>query len=111
MEVFCAPARISTPTSTTKPWNSQAQPHSGPTKIHGHAADQIPEVIWPDAVGNDHHREKRDQRGEQQAVDENHQSGFFQILQLGMGDLAVDLRQGLFAAHGQYGMAEADEQR
>ena len=27
-----------------------------------------------------------------------------------MRDLAVDLRQRLFAAHGQHGMAEADEE-
>ena len=36
--------------------------------------------------------------------------GFLEVLQLGMRDLAVHLRQSLLAAHGQYGVAEADEQ-
>ena len=62
-----------------------------------------------DIVGNNHHREERDQRGEHQAIDENYQAGFAKILQLGAFDFAVHLRQRFFAAHGQHGMAESDE--
>ena len=79
-------------------------------QVHGDAADQVGEVVRPHVVGDDHHREERNQRREQQAVDENHQPGFFQVLQLGMLDLAVDLGQRLFAAHGQHGVAEANEE-
>ena len=82
----------------------------GPGQVHGDAADKVGEVIGPDIVGNDHHREERDQRGKQQAVDKNHQPGLLQVLQLGMFDLAIDLGQSFFAAHGQHGVPEADEE-
>ena len=81
----------------------------GPDQVHGDAADEVGKVIRPNFVGDDHHREERDQRREQQAVDENHQPGLLQVLQLGMFDLAIDLCQSLFAGHGQHGVPEADE--
>ena len=79
-------------------------------QVHGDAADEVGEIIRANLVGDDHHREERNQRGEQQAVDENHQPGLLQVLQLGMFDLAVDLGQRFFAAHGQHGVPEADEE-
>ncbi len=86
----------------------QLQAH-GPDQVHGDAADQVGEIIGANLVGNDHDREERNQRGEEQAVDEDHQPGLFQILQLGMLDLAIDLGQRFLAAHGQHRVAEADE--
>ncbi len=64
----------------------------------------------PYRVGNNHYREERDQRGEQQAVNKNDQPGLFQVLQLGMLDFAVHLGQRLFTAHGQHRMPETDKQ-
>jgi hypothetical protein len=60
-------------------------------------------------IGNDHHREERNQRGEQHAVDENHEAGALQVLELGKGDFAIHLGQALLAAHGQQRMAQADQ--
>ena len=53
--------------------------------------------------------EERDAGGEDQAVNKDDEAGFFQIGQLGMLDLAIDLGHGLFAAHGQDRMSQADE--
>ena len=49
-----------------------------PFQVHGQAADQIFEEALAHVVGNDHHREKRNQRGEHQAVDENYQARLFE---------------------------------
>src|ERR1700757_5298307 len=80
-----------------------------PGQVHGEAADEISEVLRADAIGNHHHREERHEGSEEQAVDENYQPGLLKILQLGMLDFAVDLRQSFFAAHGEHGVAEADK--
>ena len=55
--------------------------------------------------------EEADERGEDQAVDEDHHPGALQVLHLRLLDLPVDLGERLFAAHRQNGMAEADEDR
>src|ERR1700722_357779 len=81
-----------------------------PHQIHRDAADQVGKIIRPYAIRNNHYGEERNERSEQQAVDKNHQPGLFQVLQLGMFDFTIHLRQCLFAAHGQYRMPEADEQ-
>jgi hypothetical protein len=52
----------------------------------------------------------KNQRGEKQAVDENHQAGLFQVFQLGMLDLAIDLGEGFFAAHRQNGVPKSHEE-
>jgi hypothetical protein len=49
------------------------------------------------------------QRGEHQAVHENDQARFFQILELGAFNFAIHLREGFFSAHGQHGMPERDK--
>src|ERR1017187_630673 len=46
--------------------------------------NQIGIVVGTHLVGNDHDGEKRDQPGEEQAVQEDHQPGFFQVLKLGV---------------------------
>src|SRR5207249_1726136 len=45
----------------------------------------------------------------QQAVDKDYQTGLFQVLQLGMFDLTVDLGQSFFAAHRQHRVPEPYE--
>ena len=39
----------------------------------------------------------------------NDEARFFQVAELGMLDLAIDLGHGLFAAHGQHGVTQADQ--
>src|SRR5579859_1302552 len=83
--------------------------HQRTLQAHGQAADEILQVVLPHIVGNNHHREEGNQRGKHQAVDENDQSGFFEVLELGTLDFAIDLGERFFSAHGQYGMAQSDE--
>ena len=78
---------------------------------HRQPADEIVEILGALGVRDNHHGEERDQRGEQHAVNEDHESGSLQILELGISDLAIDLRQALLAAHGQQGMAQSNEDR
>ena len=68
-------------------------------------------AYWPhpDVVGDDHHGEEADQRGQQQAVDEDDERSLLEIRQLRALDLPIDLGQGLLAAHGQDRMAEGDQ--
>ena len=68
-------------------------------KEHRYSRYQVVEVLSALTVWDDHHREERHQGREQQAVDKNHQSGFFQVLQLGMFDLTIYLGESLFTAH------------
>ena len=75
-------------------------------QVHGDSANEVAEILGPDFIRNDHHSKKRHQGGEQQAVDENYQTGFFQVLKLGMSDLAIDLGQGFLTAHGQHRVPE-----
>ena len=61
-------------------------------------------------VRNDHHREERNQRGEQQAVNKNDEAGALQVFQLRAFDLPVHLGQRFFAAHRQHRVPEAHQQ-
>ena len=82
----------------------------GARQVHGDSTDEVGKVVGPHLVWNHHDRKERDQRREQHAVDEDHKPGFFQVLELWVFDFPVDLRQRFFAAHGQHGVPEADEQ-
>ena len=62
-------------------------------QVHRKAADQVVQKLRTGRIRNDHHREERNQRREDHAVREDHPAGALQILQLGMGDFTVDLRQ------------------
>src|SRR6516162_10862298 len=78
-------------------------------EIHRQATDEVFEELRPLIIGNQHHREEGHQRGENQAVNKNHQTGFLQIRQLRVLNFAIDLRQGFFSAHRQHRMAEPDK--
>src|SRR5882762_6842084 len=78
-------------------------------KVHGQAADKVLQVILPDIIRDDHHREKGHQRGEHQAVDENNQTRFFQVFQFGALYFAIHLCERFFSAHGQHGVPERDK--
>ena len=62
-------------------------------------------------VRNDHAGEHGDHAGADHGVPAHHVGGDPQILQLGIGDFAVDLRQRLKSAHRQQRMAERDDDR
>ena len=47
--------------------------------------------------------------GENEAVDGDDDGGALQVLQLGMGEFAIDLGQRFLAAHGQHGVPEGDQ--
>ena len=78
--------------------------------IHGQAGDQVVFVNRdPHRVRNDHHEQQRREPGKDEAVNRDDDGGPLQVLQLGMGQLAVDLGQRFLAAHGQHGMAKGDQ--
>src|SRR2546430_16610295 len=81
----------------------------GADKLDGHPADKIVKEARALRVGNDHYREERNQRGKYQAVNKDNEGRFLQVGKLRMLDLTIDLRQGLFAAHGENGVAEGNE--
>src|SRR6476646_10305930 len=73
-----------------------------PDHVHGHSADQVV-FVHADAnrVRNDHDGQHGTDAGEHKTEYGNDQRGPLQVAQLGAGDLAINLGQGLFAAHGQ----------
>ncbi len=72
---------------------------------------RLSEKRLPGGIGDDHYGEERNQAGEQHAIDENYAARAFQIFQLGMGDLAVDLRERFDPAHRQQRMAQPHHDR
>ena len=60
----------------------------------------------PNIVGNNHHSQQRAHASEHEAVDGNDQGCTFQILQLWMFDLAIDLRERFLAAHREHRVTE-----
>ena len=72
--------------------------------MHRESTDQVFGEVAADIIGDDHHRKEGNQGSEHQAVNENDQAGLFQVPEFGMFDFAVDLGEGFFAAHRQYGM-------
>ena len=78
-------------------------------EAHRQSTDEVFQVILANRIGNDHHREKRNERGKHQAIDENNHPSFLEVRQLGMLNFAIHLGQGLFSAHGQHGMPERNE--
>ncbi len=78
-------------------------------EVHGDAADQVAEIFRADFVGNNHHREEGSQSGEEKRINADNHRCLLQVLQLGVGDFAVDLGQCFFAAHGEHRMSESDE--
>ena len=89
----------------------QQQGQQGPRHVHGQSADEVVLVeLHADFIGNQHHGQEGNARREQQAVDEDDEGRLLEVLHLGRFDLAVDLGEGLLAAHGQDRMSEGHEQ-
>ena len=87
--------------------------HSRPQRagqVHRQTADQVVDIqLRAHPVRNQHHGQERHHRGEQHAVKEDHETGLLEILQLGMRNLAVHLRQGFLAAHSQQRVPQPDQ--
>ncbi len=78
--------------------------------IHGEPGDQVVFVNRDaDRVRDDHHEQQGRESGEYEAVNGDDDGGAFQVLELGMGELAIDLGKRFFAAHGQHRVAEGDQ--
>ena len=100
IDVFTAPERISTPTITTKMWNTRRS-SCGPARCMARPPSRLSTYCGANAVGNDHAGEQRDHAGADHRVDADDVAGDLQVLQLGIGDFAIDLRQRFEAAHGE----------
>ena len=87
----------------------QPQQCSGPTRYIASPPIRLSKKFWRTASGMIMTAKNETPGGENQAVNENDEARFFQVAQLGMLDLAIDLGQGFLAAHGQHGVAEADQ--
>ena len=87
----------------------QPQQSAGPTRYMASPPMGLSKKFWRTASGMIMTAKNDTPGGENQAVDENDEAGFFQVAQLGMLDLAIDLRHRLFAAHGQHRVAQADQ--
>ena len=75
--------------------------------VHRQAADEIVGIVLhADFIGDQQHGQEADAGREHDAVDEDDEGRLLEIGQLGRLDLAIDLGQGLLAAHGQDRMAE-----
>ncbi len=81
-----------------------------PNHVHRHAGDQVVAINrHPHRVRNQHHRQQRADAGKDEAIDRNDDRRALQVLELGMLNLAIDLRQRLFAAHRQHRMTESHD--
>ena len=79
-------------------------------QIHRQPGNQVVFVNRDsDCIRDDHHKQQRSDAGEDEAVDRDDDRGALQVFQLGMSKFTVDLRQRFLAAHGQYGVAERDQ--
>ena len=79
--------------------------------VHGESSDQVVAVhLRPDIVGDQHDRQQRDKAGEYEAVDTDDNGCALQVFQLGVREFPIYLRQRFFAAHGEHGVPEADDE-
>src|SRR5262249_23053522 len=79
------------------------------SKVQGEAPDEVFQKALADVIGDDHDCEERDERSEDQAVNENDEAGFFEIRKLRVLDFAIDLSEGFFSAHSEDGVTESYE--
>src|SRR5437764_9787835 len=78
-------------------------------KAHRQPADEVVHIRLPNVVRDDHYGEQGDEPGRDNGVDANDIRGKLEILELRRSDLAIDLRQGFEAAHGQQRVAERND--
>ena len=90
---------------------TKSQPQQqGPVLIHGQPGDEVVLVNRNShRVRNNHHEQQRREPGKNETVDRDDDGRALQVLQLGMGQFAVDLGQRFLAAHGQHGMPKGNQ--
>ena len=108
MAVLTAPASIKMPTTTTNARKARRS-DNGPDQVHRQSANGVIEEILAHRIGDDHHREERHTGGENQAVEKDDESRFFQVPQFRVLDFPVNLGHGLLAAHGQNRVTQANQ--
>src|SRR5581483_7637992 len=90
----------------------EQQPQHGRSgEMRSQAAQQVVDVLAADRIRNNHPREQRDETRAEHGVNTNNVAGILEILQFGVGDLAIYLSQCLEAAHGKETVAEGDQDR
>ena len=83
----------------------------GAAHAHGQAADEIVLVLGQtQPLGNEQHGQEADAGRHDQAIDEDDKRRFLEVGQLRRLDLAIDLGESFFAAHGQDRMPEGYDQ-
>ena len=80
------------------------------SQMHRETAQQVVHVLRTHRIRDDHSGEQRDHTGADQRVDADQSARAPQILQLGVGDLAVDLRQRFEPAHREQRVAERNHE-
>ena len=109
MAVLTAPDRIRKPTTTTKARNTSFKT-CGPHKYIARPAIRLSLYMGiAHGVRDNHHEKQRREPGKHEAVNRDDDRGTLQVLKLGMGKFTVYLSKRLFAAHGQNGVAEGDQ--
>src|SRR5262249_43276579 len=80
-------------------------------QMHGESGEQVRDVVGTNRVRNDHAREKRDDTGTDNRKHANDGGRDLQVLEFGIRDLAVDLRQRLEATHRQQRVTKGNDDR
>src|SRR5207249_12203683 len=78
-------------------------------EVHCQPADWVVEEIATHRVRDYHHGEKCHTSRENQTVNKNDESCFFQVAELRMFNFPVHLGHGFLATHGENGVAEANQ--
>ena len=79
--------------------------------VHREPGDQVVAInLHADIVGDQHDRQQRHEAGEDEAVNADDDGRALQVFQFRMCEFAINLGQGFFAAHGEHGVAKADDQ-
>ena len=73
--------------------------HRRPGKIHHQAGDHVVVKLGTRGIGNDHYRKERNHARTDQRIGADDVRRNAEVLELRVGDLTVNLRQGLKAAH------------
>ena len=90
-------------------WAVNALVRHRPDEVHGDSADQVVIVLRSSGVGDHRVSEKRDQRGEQKRIHEDHCTCAHEVLVLGVLDLSVHLGEGFFPGHGENRVAKCNQ--
>src|SRR5438093_13099427 len=78
-------------------------------QMRGEAAQKVFDVILANRIRNDQRRQQDDPAGRNGCICADDVAGDLETLQLGIFDLAINLRKSFESAHRKYGMAKCDD--